>query len=108
MNRYVRTGLHIDLLDGKRVLYLGPTRHEGRYVLDEMAAEMDLTETRVVRVNGAERIEHRSGGWVRFSSIGSSLRGYNVDVVVVDGDLSDSATEDIRVMTAAGAELVRL
>lgn len=108
MNRYVRTGLHIDLLDGKRVLYLGPTRGYAREVLRSLADELDPAEARVYRADGAERIQHRSGGSVRFSSIGSSLRGYSVDVVVVDGDPSIEQGQDIGVLMAAGAELVRL
>lgn len=109
MNRYVTTGLLDDLREGKSVLYLAATRTYARAMLHLLDSQLAPEEVaRVVRANGRERIDHRSGGRVVLSSVGSSLRGLSPDVVVIDGDLPISQDLDLDVLRAAGAELIRL
>lgn len=105
MNRYVTAGLLDDMRRGKRVLYLAANRVHARRAFDDLVWRLAVGE-RARRTNGAERIDSWSGGCIKFSSVGSSLRGVAVDVVVLDGEPTLRQSEELAVLVEA-AELVR-
>ena len=106
MNRYTVGTMLADMREGKRVLYLGPSRGFVREVLDWLA-ECTFPHEKVRRAHGAERIDSPTGGFIKLQSVGSSGRGMSVDTVVVEGDPTERQWEDIAVLVAT-AELVRI
>lgn len=106
MNRYVVDGLLADMRKGKRVLYLGPDLDEARKLLAQLEPLLLPGETKR-RPYHTWHVESPSGGCIRLKSVGSSVRGIQTDVVVVDGDPTIRQTEELRPLLDR-AEMVRL
>ena len=103
----MRDGLLADMRQGKRVLYLGPNRDQARDVLDQMVPHLRPDE-KMRRANGYERVESLSThGYVRLHSVGASVRGMTVDVVVVDADPTLRQSEELDPLLVC-AELIRV
>lgn len=84
MNRYTRLGITLDLMEGRKVLYLTSTHVGARMALDEIWGS-GIDGCRYRRVNGSEEIRDVTGsGWVRALQFASrSLQGLTPDVLVV-------------------------
>lgn len=98
-------GMLADMRGGGRVLYLGTSRTSAREALSVLA-EHTLPDEKVYRAHGAERIQSPTGGFIKLHSMGSSVRGMSVDVIVLDGDPTERQMEEIAVLFATG-ELIR-
>ena len=107
MNRYLIVGVLRDMRAGRRVLVVSGTRPEVRAALDDVTAHLRPEDAQRVRVaNGAESIEARGGGAVRFVSR-TGLRGASADVVVVEGHQPTlDEREDLAVLALTGAEVL--
>lgn len=101
---------------GNRIVHMSPTLFDARAALDAVAAAAGpLQESdRVFRAVGRELYAHgHSGGRIIFTSIGSErVRGLDgIDRVVLDVDadiaLSDRVVDNLDVLQACGATLVR-
>lgn len=71
---------------GRGVAVVAPTLRAGRWWLDRFAEALkgDAAVT-LRRTNGQERIDHTSGGWVRFGSVASAMwRGLRADTLYLD------------------------
>ncbi len=87
MNRYGWEGVARDLAAGRSVVYVG-SGVACRAAFERIAALMP-DGARMRRANGDERIQHPSGGSLRFRRLGAwryNLRGLVADVVILDGD----------------------
>ena len=90
MNRYGWDGVARDLAAGRSVVYVGPGV-VCREAFEQVAARMP-DGARMRRAKGDERIEHPSGGSLRFLRVGAwryNLRGLTADVVVLDDPEAD-------------------
>lgn len=90
MNRYGWEGVARDLAAGRSVVYVGSGR-ACRETFAYVAALMP-DGARIRRANGNERIEHPSGGSLRFRRLGAwryNLRGLTADVVILDDPEAD-------------------
>ena len=87
MNRYIAQGLAADLVGGKRILFVGELQADAREALKQTDVLLIKADGRhrTVRANGEERIEHPSGGLIRFISgrSQSAARGFSFDIVVL-------------------------
>lgn len=112
MNRYVVDGVLADLAAGRRVLVVSQTVNQGRYAFDDIVSALQDAgrhdDVIVRRANGAQRIEDRRGGWVRFCSVASSARGMTADVVFIDADPTIEQLADLMpVVASTGGEVIR-
>lgn len=105
MNRYTRSGVIDDVCAGRRVVVVADTAMLAHAALRDVEADLPAGEVgRTFRANGRERIEMRSGGWVRFATAGSpsSLRGVECDVVYCDShDAAVRVREHLSLMIAS-------
>ena len=100
MNRYGWEGVARDLAAGRSVVYVG--RGVACRAAFESIAELMPEAARVYRAKGAERIEHPSGGFLRFRRLGAwrcNLRGLVADVVVLDDAGADRDLDLVRELT---------
>lgn len=100
MNRYGWEGVARDLAAGRSVVYVG-SGVACRAALERIAALMP-DGARIRRANGNERIEHPSGGFLRFRRLGAwryNLRGLVADVVILDGAETDRDLGLVRELT---------
>ena len=100
MNRYWWEGVARDLAAGRSVVYVG--RGVACRAAFESIAELMPEAARVFRANGDERIEHPSGGSLRFRRLGAwrhNLRGLSADVVVLDDADADLDFDLVRELT---------
>ena len=85
MNRYGWEGVARDLAAGRSVVYVGSGRAcRATFVY---VAALVPDGARIRRANGNERIDHPSGGSLRFRRLGAwryNLRGLVADVVILD------------------------
>lgn len=115
MNRYAAHGIALDAaLSGKRVIVLTPTGIMIRDAMDEVIRSLerydpDIYEVR--RAKGNESIRFLSGGYVRFQSAQSNLRGLSADVVFLDVDadrqISRDTLHDVHAIIQPHGEIVR-
>lgn len=104
MNRYGWEGVARDLAAGRSVVYVG--RGVACRAAFESIAELMPEAARVFRAKGAERIEHPSGGSLRFRRVGAwrhNLRGLTADVVVLDDPEADRDLDFIHALMACVA-----
>lgn len=104
MNRYGSEGVARDLAAGRSVVYVG-SGVACRAAFESIAARMP-DGARMRRANGDERIEHPSGGSLRFRRLGAwwyNLRGLTADVVVLDGPEADHDCDLVRELMACVA-----
>ena len=97
MNRYGWEGVARDLAAGRSVVYVG--RGVACRAAFESVAELMPEAARVFRARGAERIEHPSGGSLRFRRVGawrSNLRGLVADVIILDEAEADRDFDLVR------------
>jgi hypothetical protein len=105
-----------ELLECRRVIVTAPSHIRARHLFEELvdhpgtihAASVDAV--RIRRTNGEERIDHPTGGWVRFGTIrGQRWHGLTADTVVVVGDVTDAQLAALMVCTytAADARVIR-
>ena len=104
MNRYLINGVLRDMRAGRRVIVVSGTRPELRATFLDVAAHMGDGE-RAFRTSGQERCVSPTGGVVLFLPR-TALRGTWADVVVAEGS-RPSAGDDLDVLAAAGAEVIR-
>lgn len=100
MNRYGWEGVARDLAAGRSVVYVGSGR-ACRAAFERIAALMP-DGARIRHANGNERIEHPSGGFLRFRRLGAwrcNLRGLVADVVVLDDAGTDFDLDLVRELT---------
>ena len=100
MNRYGWEGVARDLAAGRSVVYVG-SGVACRAAFERIAALMP-DGARMRRANGDERIQHPSGGSLRFRRLGawrSNLRGLAADVVILDGAETDRDLGLVRELT---------
>ena len=100
MNRYGLEGVARDLAAGRSVVYVG-SGVACRAAFERIAALMP-DGARMRRANGDERIEHPSGGSLRFRRLGAwryNLRGLVADVVILDGAETDRDLGLVRELT---------
>lgn len=100
MNRYGWEGVARDLAAGRSVVYVG-SGVACRAAFERIAALMP-DGARMRRANGDERIEHPSGGFLRFRRLGAwryNLRGLVADVVILDGAETDRDLGLVRELT---------
>lgn len=100
MNRYGLEGVARDLAAGRSVVYVG-SGVACRAAFERIAALMP-DGARMRRANGDERIQHPSGGSLRFRRLGAwryNLRGLVADVVILDGAETDRDLGLVRELT---------
>ena len=100
MNRYGWEGVARDLAAGRSVVYVG--RGVACRAAFERIAELMPEAARVFRANGDERIEHPSGGSLRFRRLGAwrhNLRGLVADVIILDDAEADRDFDLVRELT---------
>ena len=100
MNRYGWEGVARDLAAGRSVVYVG-SGVACRAAFERIAALMP-DGARMRRANGDERIQHPSGGSLRFRRLGAwryNLRGLVADVVILDGAETDRDLGLVRELT---------
>lgn len=100
MNRYGWEGVARDLAAGRSVVYVG--RGVACRADFESIAELMPEAARVFRANGDERIEHPSGGSLRFRRLGAwrhNLRGLVADVIILDDAEADRDFDLVRELT---------
>lgn len=93
MNRYTATGIANDARDGRRILVVTRDHRESRHAFEEIA-DRTYDAKRILRANGAERIEHYGGGLITFTTPRShSARGLSLDTIYLDTGVE--ATPDL-------------
>ena len=93
MERYIAKAIAFDLaLYGKRVIVCG-SRAETKVIMSEVEKHLTGSIERVSRAHGRERIDMMNGGWLVPANSYDALRGYGVDVVVMD-TATDAKHED--------------
>ena len=100
MNRYGLDGVARDLAAGRSVVYVG-SGVACRAAFERIAALMP-DGARMRRANGDERIQHPSGGSLRFRRLGAwryNLRGLVADVVILDDADADRDLGLVRELT---------
>ena len=100
MNRYGLEGVARDMAAGRSVVYVG-SGVACRAAFERIAALMP-DGARMRRANGDERIQHPSGGSLRFRRLGAwryNLRGLVADVVILDGAETDRDFDLVRELT---------
>ena len=100
MNRYGLEGVARDMAAGRSVVYVGSVV-ACRAAFERIAALMP-DGARMRRANGDERIQHPSGGSLRFRRLGAwryNLRGLVADVVILDGAETDRDLGLVRELT---------
>ena len=100
MNRYGLEGVARDLAAGRSVVYVGSVV-ACRAAFERIAALMP-DGARMSRANGDERIQHPSGGSLRFRRLSawrSNLPGIAADVVILDGAETDRDLGLVRELT---------
>lgn len=113
LNRYAVEGVLRDLEAGKLVVILGGGARAGADFLRAVeSAGGDEAWSRVVHVNGAGRLEHRSGGRLMVGGAPSSHRGRVAGASVVIDRLGPQDRQETRdalfSLQAGGAEIVRM
>lgn len=94
MNRYAAWGIVQDARDGRRVLVVSPRQTEARTAFDEISAVTHGAD-RVIRASGRERIEHRNGGCVYFTTPRSTGgRGVAVDIIYIDAGADEQLDQE--------------
>lgn len=84
MNRYAAAGIATDARDGRRILVVTRDSTAARLAFNDIC-RLTHGADRIIRANGGERIEHRNGGRVLFTTPRStSHRGVTVDTIYVD------------------------
>lgn len=91
MNKYAVLGMLIDVYDGKRLVVVERDYQAVQAavrVFAEVVQAMDLAGVLTVRrANGAESVQHPSGGRVVFATPRSNrMRGLSADVVFIDNE----------------------
>lgn len=109
MHRYVAEGLLRDAADGQMVLAFA-ARDGAREIFQQVSALAQNTAgvARIIRSRGRECIKFDNGGRLRVISTSVAARGYQEDVVYVEGwyDLSERQRADIEPSAICG-ELIR-
>ena len=104
MNRYGWEGVARDLAAGRSVVYVG-SGVACRAAFERIAALMP-DGARIRRANGNERVEHPSGGFLRFRRLGAwrcNLRGLVADVVILDDPDADRDLDLVHALMACVA-----
>ena len=104
MNRYGWEGVARDLAAGRSVVYVG--RGVACRAAFERIAELMPDGARIRRANGDERIEHPSGGSLRFRRVGAwrhNLRGLVADVIILDDAEADRDLDFVHALMACVA-----
>jgi hypothetical protein len=113
MHRYIARGLAAEMLMGRRVYYVAPTKTDAENALLEVRAavagykRLGACSFRNSRANSV--IEHRSGGYIRFLSYGGcavgqegSLRGHKGDTVIVQAVRDELPRRTLALLLAIG------
>lgn len=119
MNEYAARSMLIDISAGQRIIVVERDYRAVSDAVRTIARENERIEwgAIVCLANGAERVTHPGGGWIRIATPwGNRMRGMTADVVFIDNDahrvIADGQTrakrfwDDVAGVLATGGKVV--